>query len=432
MGLVIIDRQGVGIPLDLQNIGAIRADIPSGQKRRELRKSFWNRDLPSSGFYAFLLVRLLLIRRLQVPQPPARDIPFGGVMNMIARGLRSWSCTGGGVFRLWVIADSRDRSANQGEGKQVMSSPWFIRIAVGRPLMAILAVSILHALVHAGEAKSPEAKPDEDAIRAAVESYVAAYNRGDGKAVADHWADRAEWVSPSGQRFQGRQAIQQAMEAMFAENKEVKIEVIDPVVRLLTPEVALEEGTVRVIQPGEVPDDAKYIAIHSKKNGQWKLESVRETSLPDAAPSHLQVKQLEWLVGEWVDESPNTVVEHRCWWSEDGHFLLGRFVVQWEGGPAMKGDLRIGWDPLARQIKSWIFDSEGGFAEGMWTKVGDRWVVKSTGVRPDGSTASATNTYTPLGRDQYQFTSVDRILGGQLEPDQTVKIVRKPPRPTNQ
>jgi hypothetical protein len=161
------------------------------------------------------------------------------------------------------------------------------------------------------------------------------------------------------------------------------------------------------------------------------LESVRETSLPEASP-HEQLKQLEWLVGEWLDESPTEVVEHSFKWSEDGHYLLGTFVVQWEGLPAMKGDVRIGWDPLTKQIKSWIFDTEGGRAEGVWTRVDDGWVVKMTGVRPDGTTASATNSYVPLRRDQYQYSSVDRIVGGQQEPDQTVRIVRKPPQPKNQ
>ena len=52
---------------------------------------------------------------------------------------------------------------------------------------------------------------------------------------------------------------------------------------------------------------------------------------------------------------------------------------------------RIGWDPLARQFRSWEFDSEGGFGEGRWSRDGDRWVVKHTGVRPEGTTASATN-----------------------------------------
>jgi uncharacterized protein (TIGR02246 family) len=301
-------------------------------------------------------------------------------------------------------------------------------LKVDRPLLAAAVVLILLVSAAAAEKTKPEEKSDEDVIRAAVASYVNAYNRGDAKAVADHWAENADWVSPSGDRFQGRQAIQREMEALFAESKGLKIEVTDLRVRLVSSDVALEEGTVRVIWPEAPHSDSTYVAIHSKKNGQWKLESVRETSLPDVQP-HLQLKQLEWLVGEWVDESPDVVVEHQCRWSKDGHFLLGQFVVQLQGRPAMKGDLRIGWDPLTRQIKSWVFDSEGGYAEGFWTRVGDRWVVKMTGVRPDGTTASATNTYTPLRQDQFQYTSVDRIVGGQPEPDLTVKIVRKPPQP---
>jgi uncharacterized protein (TIGR02246 family) len=308
-----------------------------------------------------------------------------------------------------------------------MSRSLLVRIARW-PLVAVAAALVLTVSAGAVEDKKPAVKSDEDAIRAAVVSYVNAYNRGDAKAVADHWSESAEWISPAGQRFQGRQAIQQEMEAMFAENKGLKIEVIDPTVRLVSADVAMEEGTVRVVRPGEPSSDSTYIALHAKKGGKWKLESVREISLPDTHPTE-QLKQLEWLVGEWVDESPDTVVEHQCRWSDDGHYLLGKFVVQWQGRPEMKGDIRIGWDPLTRQIKSWIFDSEGGNAEGFWTRVGDDWVVKMTGVRPDGSTASATNSYVPLRPDQYQYTSVDRIVGGQPEPDQTVRIVRKPPQP---
>jgi uncharacterized protein (TIGR02246 family) len=312
-----------------------------------------------------------------------------------------------------------------------MSNLLLMRVAARWPLMALGAMWMLSVSAGAAETQKPDNKSDEAAIRAAVESYVAAYNRGDAKAVADHWSDTADWVSPSGERFQGRQAIQQEMESLFAESKGLKIEVKDPTVRLVSPDVALEEGTVRVVLPGEAPSDSTYIAVHAKKNGRWKLESVRETSLPEPDP-HEQLKQLEWMVGEWVDESPTETVEHRCHWSKDGHYLLGEFVVQWEGLPAMKGDLRIGWDPLTKQIKSWVFDSEGGYAEGYWTRLGEGWIVKMTGVRSDGSTASATNSYVPLRRDQYRYSSVDRIVGGQSEPDQTVTIVRKPPQPENQ
>jgi uncharacterized protein (TIGR02246 family) len=300
---------------------------------------------------------------------------------------------------------------------------------MNRWIPCVLVLFLACPLAAAGQAE--QEKKDLAAVRAAVDSYVQAYNRGDAKAVANHWSENADWISPSGERFQGREAIEGAMENLFAENKGLKIEVIKPTVRLVTPDAAVEEGTVRVIRPGEPADESTYIAVHAKKNGQWKLESVRETSVPEVS-AHEQLKQLEWLVGEWVDESSTEVVEHRCRWSEDGHYLVGTFVVQWEGLPAMKGDVRIGWDPLTKQIKSWIFDTEGGRAEGTWSRIGDRWVVKMIGVRPDGSTASATNTYVPLRRNQYEYSSVDRIVGGEAEPDQIVRIVRKPPPPKNQ
>src|SRR5512137_407578 len=95
--------------------------------------------------------------------------------------------------------------------------------------------------------------PDEAAIRAAVDSYVAAYNRGDAKAVADHWSETAEWVSPAGKKIQGRAAIEQALTAMFVELKGLKVEVSSPTVRLVTADVAIEEGTVTVVRPGEAP-----------------------------------------------------------------------------------------------------------------------------------------------------------------------------------
>ena len=106
--------------------------------------------------------------------------------------------------------------------------------------------------VRAAETK-PDSSADENAIRAAVESYVNAYNRGDAEAVAAHWSESGEWISPSGQRFQGRRAIEKELENLFAENKGVRIEVVNPSIRIVSADAATEEGTVRVIRPAEAP-----------------------------------------------------------------------------------------------------------------------------------------------------------------------------------
>ena len=100
-------------------------------------------------------------------------------------------------------------------------------------------------------------------------------------------------------------------------------------------------------------------------------------------------------------------------WTDNKNFILGEFNIQVAGRPVMSGSQRIGWDPLAKVIRSWVFDSEGGFAEGVYSQDGDRWIVKLTGVTRDGEPATATNVITLLGKDRMTWQSRDRIVGGR-------------------
>ena len=84
----------------------------------------------------------------------------------------------------------------------------------------------------------------------------------------------------------------------------------------------------------------------------------------------------------------------------------------------------------AKQFRSWEFDSEGGFGEGKWGGDGDRWVIKHTGVRPEGMTVSATNTMLRERPDLVRWTSTDRFIGHETVPhEQNYAIVRVPPPP---
>ena len=91
---------------------------------------------------------------------------------------------------------------------------------------------------------------------------------------------------------------------------------------------------------------------------------------------------------------------------------------------------RVGWDPLARQFRSWEFDSEGGYGEGKWSRDGDRWVIKHTGVRPEGVTASATHIVSRERPDLVRWAAIDRVLGNESVPEErTYAMVRVPPPP---
>lgn len=138
---------------------------------------------------------------------------------------------------------------------------------------------------------------------------------------------------------------------------------------------------------------------------------------------------LAWMVGDWVDEGSDALVTISCRWSDDKNYLLADYNVKVLGKPALKSTQRIGWDPLTKKIKSWLFDSDGGRGEGTWTQVDNRWVIKATAVLPDGRIGSATLTVTPSDKDSYVMKGTDRIQGDATRPDFEVTIVRKPPEP---
>jgi hypothetical protein len=92
----------------------------------------------------------------------------------------------------------------------------------------------------------------------------------------------------------------------------------------------------------------------------------------------------------------------------------------------LEGNQVIGWDPAAGTIRSWMFDSDGGFGEGVWTRKGESWVVKFSQVLSDGRTATATNVYTLIDDNSYKWKSVGRTVDGELQPNiEEVKIVRQ-------
>ncbi len=118
-------------------------------------------------------------------------------------------------------------------------------------------------------------------------------------------------------------------------------------------------------------------------------------------------------------------------WTDNGSFLLRSFDVRVKGKPALTGTQRIGWDPLTKQLKSWVFDSNGGHGEGLWMRSGDQWIVKATGVRSDGRVATATQVLTRVSKDTLRWKSIDRTIGSEISGDiDEIVMVRKPPQPT--
>jgi uncharacterized protein (TIGR02246 family) len=328
-----------------------------------------------------------------------------------------------------------------------MSSRTTLRVAIPLALLALSgAISglvgwprpgLARAQERTGAAKSvaPEAArkaqqpEDEKAIRAVDEAFARDYNKGDGKAVAAYFTEDAEVVEAEGDRYEGRALIESRLADTFAANPGARIALEVGAIRFLSPDAAKEEGRSVVTPAKGAPVSRYYTALYVKRGGRWLIDSVREEEDPMVRP-HDRLRDLDWMVGDWVDEGSEAVVRVNCRWSDDGNFLIRDFTVKRQGKPVISITQRVGWDPLAKQIRSWEFDSEGGFGEGRWSHDGDRWVVKQTGVRPEGVLASATNVTVRDRPDLVRWASTDRVVGGESVPgEQTFVMVRVPPAP---
>lgn len=271
------------------------------------------------------------------------------------------------------------------------------------------------------------------AIQKLVKAFAQGFNGHQSSAIAELFTEDAEITDEAGGTLQGQPAIEKLYEGLFKLYPEARLQVQVNSIRFLGKVMATEEGTTTIVvdaTPESPVELSRYSATYVKQGDTWKIASARDLpSLPLTPVEHLQ--GLEWLVGTWVDENSDSIVQTTFRWSEDKHFLLSDFTVRVGNGPSLKGTQRIGWDPRTSELRSWTFDSAGGFGEAVWTRDGNRWISKTTGVSRQGQIASATNILTQISKDQATFQARDRVVGGVIAPDiAEIPIVRKPPPPS--
>ena len=306
--------------------------------------------------------------------------------------------------------------------------------------MRILTAFAPAALVLAGlgngpRADEPKAQPERPAdARAIAElnaAFTRAFNQGDARAVAALFTEQAEIVEESGTTIKGRDAIAQLFATGFEAEPKATIELTTESLRFLGADAARETGRARTIPAGGgAPEITRYTVLFVRRDGRW-LQDFVTVAADRALTAHDRLKELEWLVGDWVDESDEGIVHTSCRWSDDQNFLVREFRLHIAGQPFTGGSQRIGWDPRAEQFKSWVFDSDGGQSEGLWSRSGkDRWLIKASGVLADGKTVTATHVLTFVNKGMARWHSVDRTVGGVAVPDlPEIVLVRTPPKP---
>lgn len=267
---------------------------------------------------------------------------------------------------------------------------------------------------------------DENEIRQKAKNYEDAFNRKDAKALSALWSQKAEYTNPeSGEVISGRENIEKEFEATFQDKEPRQIELKIESIAFPRNDQAVESGVALIKQGDELIHQTAYKATYEKEEGKWLLSKVREVELMSPPDQHAHLKELEWLIGDWIDQDEDVLITQHNEWDKNKNFLIQKFSVRTEDQLTLEGKQVIGWDPIKKEIRSWIFDSDGTFGEGVWKKKDKAWMVEMVQTLADGNRASATNIYTPIDEKSYQWESVDREVGGEILPTIGPITIRK-------
>lgn len=289
------------------------------------------------------------------------------------------------------------------------------------------------ALARATEGGQKDAVPQPGPAKGKrAQAFIAAFEKGDAKAVASFWTENADYVDQTGREYKGRAAIQKMYEKLFAAKKGMKLNIIVTSARMVGSDSAIEDGITEVTPAeGGLPSAARFTAVLVKKDGEWYFESVRD-SIPHPPSNAEHFEDLEWLLGEWTGEAEKGESAKASYdWAENRNFIVSHFATTVDGVPVVGGTQWITWDAVDRQIRSYSFYSGGGVGEAVWSHAGNQWTLKVTARMSSGKKASATNIVTKTDNDHMTWQVANLTVDGQTIPDpKPVKLKRvKPPQP---
>lgn len=263
-------------------------------------------------------------------------------------------------------------------------------------------------------------------ISAASDVMSESFNAGNAEKIVAMFLTNGELIDEEGTVYQGHSEIKALLDQFFEKFSAARVNVEIESIREVGP-VVIEEGT-RTTTREDAASQVQYTRVWTKAEQGWRVVSLRdypEEILP--TPGEM-LQPLEWLVGDWLNEGADARVKINYRWSEDENYLLGEFQILEAGKVVAKTSQRIAWDPLLAKPRSWLFDSDGGFSEAVWTLLDDgRWLLRSSAIQPDGSTGSATVTITQSGEDRFIYAGSSRLVGDLLEDDFELTVVRQPP-----
>jgi uncharacterized protein (TIGR02246 family) len=278
----------------------------------------------------------------------------------------------------------------------------------------------------AKDAKDSKRDADKKAIEELTKEMVQAFEARDAAAVAANWTADGEFIRNDGEPIRGRAEIQKGYANYFKALKgKVKLDIHLDGLRFPSADTAVSEATMRLKnEEGEVVASSWRNTLLVREGGAWKIAIVREWDRDPAVD--VSLKELEWLIGTWQAATKDREVTTTYEWDENKAFLRGKYTVK-EGSKVVESGMQmIGKDNAEGVIRSWVFQSDGGFGGGVWTRDGKKWSVDVYGVTADGRELTATSIYVHVDANTYTWQAVGQALDDMPIGDtQPIKVTRQ-------
>jgi hypothetical protein len=186
----------------------------------------------------------------------------------------------------------------------------------------------------------------------------------------------------------------------------------------------VNRGVVTVTATSGLTNLTRYVAVLAKKNDGWQICQLTETAAP-APSAYSQLQPLRWLIGNWENKDAHQTIQTKVEWAGDKHFLVRTFKLWGVEEAQTDGWEIVGWDPDRQQIRSWLFDTNGGFGESSSCYNGGHWLIQASNVLPDGSRSTADNVLTKVDDNQFTWESQNRTLDGESQPSVPKIVVHR-------
>jgi uncharacterized protein (TIGR02246 family) len=276
--------------------------------------------------------------------------------------------------------------------------------------------------------KGPDREADKQAIAQLIKQSIQAFDNRDAAGVAAHWTADGEYLRNDGVPVRGRAEIQKGYADFFKTLKgKSKLEIETNGLRFPSADTAVSEVVLRLKnEEGEVTASSWRNTWLVREAGQWKVTMVHEWDRDNGLD--VSLNELAWLIGTWHVATKDREVTTAYEWNENKTFIRGKYTVK-EGDKVVEsGTQMIGKDNAAGAIHSWVFQSDGGFGDGLWTRDGKKWSVNFYGVTPEGSELTATAIYIHVDANTYTWQSVDQAVDGTPIADtKPIKISKQKP-----